>query len=578
MTGEKDIDILPEQAASLDGEKTRHDATLEPDIDGHYEPQQTGARSTPRPLSRAQSANSTSTSVRRFRSNNGHGCAELDDSTDEAKPVGGTGGVEKDPFEVSWENDRDPLCPRSMSLLHKWAIVLIVGMGSLCVTCASSIYTSTYDQMNPEFGMSKIVGTLGLSTFVLGIALGPLLMSPLSEFYGRRPIYLVSWTMFLVWIIPSAVARNAETMIIVRFFDGFAGSSFLSVAGGTVSDVFRRDAIQAPMTIISLSPFIGPSLGPLLGGFINSNTNWRWTYWASIITVSSKSSRRANVVMIQFLLIWAALMLVCIVFLAPETFHPIKLREKARLLRKETGDDRWRAPMEKTNTSIARTIGFSLLRPFQLLIFEPMCLLLCLFSAVLLGILYLFFGAFGVIFGSVYSFNLWQTGLAFLGIFTGMIAASATDPIWRRMHDRLLAQNDGISEPEFRLPPAVAGAVLVPVGLFWFAWSAYPWVHWIVPIIGSGVFGMGTLLVFTGIFTFLVDAYPLYSASALAANAFTRCAFAAAFPLFGLQMYQKLGNQWGSSLLAFLTVAMMPLPWLFFRHGKRLRRNSRYAS
>ncbi|KAK6083201.1 major facilitator superfamily transporter [Seiridium cupressi] len=468
MTGGKDIEILPEQAASLDGEKTRHDATLEPEIDGHYEPLRTGARSTPRPVSRAQSANSTSTStsVRRFRSNNGHGCAELDDSTDEAKPVGGSGGVEKDPFEVSWESDRDPLCPRSMSLLHKWAIVLIVGMGSLCVT------------------------------------------------------------MFLVWIIPSAVARNAETMIVVRFFDGFAGSSFLSVAGGTVSDVFRRDAIQAPMTIISLSPFIGPSLGPLLGGFINSNTNWRWTYWASIITVSSRSSRRANVVMIQFLLIWAALMLACIVFLAPETFHPIKLREKARLLRKETGDDRWRAPMEKTDKSIARTIGFSLLRPFQLLIFEPMCLLLCLFSAVLLGILYLFFGAFGVIFGSVYSFNLWQTGLAFLGIFTGMIAASATDPIWRRIHDRLLAQNDGISEPEFRLPPAVAGAVLVPVGLFWFAWSAYPWVHWIVPIIGSGVFGMGTLLVFTGIFTFLVDAYPLYSASALAANAFTRCAFA----------------------------------------------------
>ncbi|KAH8202443.1 hypothetical protein TruAng_003428 [Truncatella angustata] len=412
---------------------------------GHYEPRQTGVRNTTCPRSRSQSA--ASTSIRRMRSNNGHGCADLEDSNDEAGVAAGNGVGEKDNFEVAWDGDDDPMCPRR-----------------------------------------------------------PLLMGPLSEFFGRRPIYLVSWTMFLIWIIPSAVAKNAETMIVVRFFDGFAGSSFLSVAGGTVSDIFKKDAIQGPMTIISLSPFIGPSLGPLLGGFVNSYTHWRWTYY--------------------FLLIWAAIMLALIVFFAPETYHPIKLREKARSLRKETGDERWRAPMEKSEKSIARTVGYSLLRPFQLLIFEPMCLALDIFSAILLGILYLFFGAFGVVFGNAYGFNLWQTGLAFLGIFTGMITASATSPVWRKVHSRLVAGNNGISEPEFHLPPAVAGAVLVPIGLFWFAWSSYPWVHWMVPIVGSGVFGMGTLLVFTGIFTFLVDAYPLYAASALAANAFTRCAFA----------------------------------------------------
>lgn len=473
MAVQEDIRASPQAENNPGGgeEETRQHGAVEPGDEGHHEPPQTGARNTSRPVSRAQS--SASLSLGHMRSNNGHGCADLVDSNDEVEALGGVGGreTEKDPFDVAWDGDDDPLCPRSMSLVHKWVIVIIVGMGSLCVTCASSIYTSTYDQMNPEFGISTIVGTLGLSTFVLGIALGPLLMSPLSEFYGRRPIYLVSWTMFLIWIIPSAVARNAETMIVVRFFDGFAGSSFLSVAGGTVNDVFRREAIQAPMTIISLSPFIGPSLGPLIGGFINSNAHWRWTYY--------------------FLLIWAAVMLVCIVFFAPETYHPIKLRAKARALRRATGEERWKAPMEKSDKSIAKTVGRSLLRPFQLLFFEPMCLLLCLFSAILLGILYLFFGAFGVIFGSVYGFNLWQTGLAFLGIFTGMIAASATDPVWHRVHNRLLANNEGVSEPEFRLPPAVAGAVMVPVGLFWFAWSAYPWVHWMVPIIGSGVFGMG---------------------------------------------------------------------------------------
>lgn len=132
-----------------------------------------------------------------------------------------------------------------------------------------------------------------------------------------------------------------------------------------------------------------------------------------------------------------------------------------------------------------------------------MCLLLCLFSAILLGVLYLFFGAFTLVFGNNYGFNLWQIGLSFMGIFVGMITCSASDPLWQLVHDRLVERNGGVAEPEHRLAPAIAGALLVPIGLFWFAWTSIPSVHWIVPIIGSGVFGCGTLLVFTGVFTFL---------------------------------------------------------------------------
>ncbi|GKU09420.1 unnamed protein product, partial [Fusarium langsethiae] len=163
------------------------------------------------------------------------------------------------------------------------------------------------------------------------------------------------------------------------------------------------------------------------------------------------------------------------------------------------------------------------------------------------------------------------------------IFATASTPIWARLRMRWLEEQEkatgkAISEPEYRLPPTILGAVLIPIGLFWFAWTTYASVHWIVPIIGSGVFGCGMLLVFTGIFTFLVDAYPQYAASAMAANSFARCSFAAAFPLFGIQMYEKLGYQWASSLLAFLTVAMAPFPLLFFKYGKQLRAKSRFAS
>ncbi|KAJ3560579.1 hypothetical protein NPX13_g9254 [Xylaria arbuscula] len=363
------------------------------------------------------------------RSQNGHGCADISDKEENG-----------DPFEVSFDGDDDPLCPRSMNTTRKWLLVCIVGLGSLCVTCTSSIYTATYSQMNPEFHQSEIVATLGLSTFVLGIALGPLFLGPLSEFYGRRPIYLISWTMFVVWVIPSAVAHNSATIITTRFINGFVGSAFLSVAGGTVSDVFRRDQIQSPMTIISLSPFIGPSLGPLVGGFINYYTNWRWTYYVIII--------------------WAFALLVLIFFFAPETYHPIKLREKARRMREETGDERWKAP------------------------------------------------------------------------------SAASNPVWHSVHRRLVKKNHGVSEPEFRLASSILGAVMVPIGLFWFAWTSLS--HWILPIIGSGIFGCGTLLVFNGVFTFLVDTYPLYAASALAANSFLRCSFAGkSFVIFAPEILSR---------------------------------------
>lgn len=179
------------------------------------------------------------------------------------------------------------------------------------------------------------------------------------------------------------------------------------------------------------------------------------------------------------------------------SLDPILLRNKARRLRKETGDDRWLAPTEKVKKSVSQAVGRSLLRPFQLLFFEPMCLNLCLFSAILLGILYLFFGAFPLVFGNNHGFNAWQIGLSFLGIFAGMVIGVCTDPLWHSIRDKLVRKLEaetgvkGASEPEFRLPPAIMGSFLVPAGIFMFGWSTYPWVHWIVPIIGSCLFAIG---------------------------------------------------------------------------------------
>lgn len=240
------------------------------------------------------------------------------------------------------------------------------------------------------------------------------------------------------------------------------------------------------MMIYTLSHMSAPQLGPLIGGFINQHTHWRWTFYV--------------------LMIWASFCVVSVFFLVPETYHPIVLRAKARNLRKSTGETRWRAPIEleaETGVNLSARIGSSILRPFQLLIFEPMVLNLCILTALVLGIIYLFFGAFGLIFPQNYGFNLEQVGMSFQGLLVGQLAGILTRPFWRWYTPRLIAkknpnlqiyddkQRNPVSEPEYRLLPAIFGAVSVSIGLFWFAGTTIPSIHWIVPIIGSSVFGLG---------------------------------------------------------------------------------------
>jgi MFS family permease len=141
-------------------------------------------------------------------------------------------------------------------------------------------------------------------------------------------------------------------MLVARFLNGLAGSAFLSVAGGTVGDLFAKKDLSMPMMVYTASPFVGPELGPAIGGFINQFADWRWSYYV--------------------LMIWVGVQLALIVLLVPETYHPVLLRNKARALRKETGDERYKAPIEIMDRSILRTIALSTKRPFELLFLEPM--------------------------------------------------------------------------------------------------------------------------------------------------------------------------------------------------------------
>jgi hypothetical protein len=147
------------------------------------------------------------------------------------------------------------------------------------------------------------------------------------------------------------------------------------------------------------------------------------------------------------------------------------------------------------------------------------------------------------------------------------------------IYRRLKKKNNNVGRPEFRVPMMIPGAFLIPIGLFWYGWSAQARVHWIMPNIGTVIFSAGTIVGFQCIQTYLVDAYTRYAASAIGAGAFLRSLAGFGFPLFAPYLYQSLDYGWGNSVLAFVGIGIgIPAPILLWRYGATLRAKSQFAA
>ncbi|KAI0366395.1 MFS general substrate transporter [Pilatotrama ljubarskyi] len=463
-------------------------------------------------------------------------------------------GDPADPYQVKLEPEDDP---KHLSLWFKWLAVLTICTSSSCATFASSVASFSETGLAQDLHTVHEVTILSISLYVLGLGIGPLFVGPLSELYGRNIIYRTSYVLFFAFTWPTAFPPNIATFLVFRFITGLCGSAFLSVAGGSVSDLFDNRSVATPMAVYTLSPFIGPVLGPLISGFIVQNTDWRWCY--------------------RVLLIWQAVQTILLFTCVPETYAPVILKRKAKKLRKTTGDKNYYAPIEHQEHSLFRMILFSCYTPFKLLFYDRMALALDTWSALLLGILYLAFQAFPIIFQGVHGFNDQSTGLAFLGIGLGMVLALCAQPYWNRLFRRESEKYKGHVPPEVRLIPGQVGGILAPIGLYIMAFTTYKQVHWIGPIIGSIPFGAGVIFIYTGVFTYLVTAYRPIAASAMASNSAMRSTFAAVFPLFAGAMYHRLGTVGATALLAGLTTLMAPLPFIYYKIGARLRSKSRFA-
>ncbi|EKV12935.1 MFS multidrug transporter, putative [Penicillium digitatum] len=451
----------------------------------------------------------------------------------------------------------DPESPKNWSKAYKWYCTMVVAFTCFVVAFCSSVITADIEGPVEEFGIGREVSLLVITVFVIGFGLGPMVFAPMSEIFGRRPVYALTLAIAVIFVIPCAVSKNIGTLIVCRLIDGIAFSAPMTLVGGTLADLWKSEERGVPMAAFSAAPFIGPAIGPLAGGFLSDNCGWRWLYW------------------IQLILAFVAW--VMITFTVPETFAPILLKKRAQKLRIAENDLKYTTETELDPRPMGEKLRIFLFRPFQLLFLEPIVLFISLYMSVIYGLLYMFFVAYPIVYQGGKGWSASKTGLMFIPLAIGVILSACCAPFVNRHYLEVSTACGGKPPAEKRLIPMMWACWCVPSGLFLFAWTSYPHIHWMGPAMGGFLIGFGIILLYNSANNYLVDTYQHQAASALAAKTFIRSIWGASTVLFTEQMYERLGDQWASSLLAFIGLGCCAIPYVFYFKGASIRRFSKFA-
>lgn len=465
-----------------------------------------------------------------------------------------------DPFLVMFDID-DPENPKNWSSKKRWVLTFVAGTFILSSTFASSSPSGIVQHMIDKFHFSHLIATLTISLFVCGYVLGPLVWAPLSEQYGRKPFFIASFTVYTLCQVGSALAPNTAALLVFRFLGGCFAANPITNSGAFISDIWDARERGKAMAIFCVAPFIGPTLGPLVAGFIEvSNISFRWLYWV--------------------LACFAGSCLFVIIFFIPETYAPVILVRKARRIREESGDSRYYAPLEALRIPFKTRLKRILAKPFLLFLHEPMLVAMTVYVSFVYGCIYILFEAYPIVFGEEHHMNAGSTGLMFLPILTGCVTAgilyrTVFQPIYESDLEKYSPDKP---PPEVRLKSAMYSGPFYVISFFWFGWTSYPFISYWASM-SSGVFlGVSISLIFVALTNYIVDAYLSVAASALAVYTVIRSAAGAGFPLFARAMYDKLGPRWASTVLGVVALFLAPIPLVLHKYGETLRKRSRYVA
>ncbi|KAJ9477689.1 putative Fluconazole resistance protein 1 (putative) [Pseudozyma hubeiensis] len=478
-----------------------------------------------------------------------------DSSTPEVNNSGEDDDDQDDTFLVNFEHN-DPKDPRSFPTWRKIQILIVTMLLELWVNAISSIYSFGALEVAAEFGIGQVASRAPAAVFLFGFAIGPIFAAPFSEDYGRVPVMVIGIAAVALFQIGCALAKNLATLVVLRLLSGcFGAVAFNSI--GTVSDLWDSDHQGWGVNAFAISAEAGATLGPIIGAFVVQDAGWRWTFGVSGIVL--------------------AFLLALFILTVPETRAGVILARRAKKLRKD--DSRYYASHEKVRSQrtlrqlFKETVG----RPLYMLFTEPIVFWFTLFDAVNYAVIYIFLEAFPLVF-EPYGFNTGQQGLTFFGVLIGFLIGFGLFAFQLKWFAYAGTKRPGgTPTPEDRLLWGIPGGLLFPVSLFFFAWTSFPPVPWIVPVIAGALFGISSHTLFFIVSDYTVASYSIYAASAIAAQSFLREFMCGSFTLITEIMYHNVGYQWASSILAFIGVPLSVIPLVFYKFGPTIRKRSSFA-
>lgn len=454
------------------------------------------------------------------------------------------------------------------------------------LTCAVTVltamtagsYAAAAEQLMKEWGISQVAFNVGITMFTTGFATAPMVLAPFSELNGRYPVFVTTGILFLTCQLCCGLTRSYGGMLAARFFVGVGGSTFSSMVGGVFSDIYHTEDRNKPMALFSGAALIGTGLGPLFAGFVAQNVSWRWVFYVQAIV--------------------DALVILLVAATFRETRGSVLLSRRAKTLNgwyaareeagytgfdmhvegkveKESQRIRWKVKADEDRETLAKMIGISVYRPFHLLSTEPVVFFFSLWVAFSWAVLYLTFSSIPLVFTTNHGFTVQQNGAVFAAMCVGAALATMLS-----IYQEKIARHYGklSSTPEGRLYFSCIESALMPIGLFWFGWTSFPSVDWILPTLAIGCATVGIYSIYLAVFNYLADTYHRYASSALAAQSFCRNMLGGIFPLLTDQMFNAMTYQGASSFLGGTGALLTLVPWVLIFFGPRIRKRSKFAS
>ncbi|OAA65312.1 Major facilitator superfamily domain, general substrate transporter [Niveomyces insectorum RCEF 264] len=339
------------------------------------------------------------------------------------------------------------------------------------ITFSASVTVPATTALMTEFAISRTVAILSETMYMLGLAFGPMILAPLSEFIGRRWLYVATSSCIIAFAGGAGAARNFATFLICRFLCGFLGSAGIAIGAGTLMDVWGIGSKAGAMATLLFicGPFFGPSLGPLVGAYVMNeyHGDWRWTQWVVALIGAP---------------VWILILL---------------MKETSGTRVEATGTANYSGRFRIVRLALS-TLKAAVFRSMTMLTTETIAFLLTLYTGYAYAVIFSFFASATYVYTLDYGFDARTIGLSFISVLIGYLLACVTYMVIEKtLYARATRQApNSRPAPEHRLYSAMAGSIFLPIGLFWYAWAAHPGGHWAV-VVASGIpFGLGAFVLF----------------------------------------------------------------------------------